>query len=152
LPAARAGESIAFFDLVEAHKSLMLDAFQRKSPRADTAQFISWGLTHQWAGVGAHLPVEVHVLAIGDELAIVCLPGEIFVELGLAIKQASPFRTTLVVELSNCVETAYVPTRVAYAGGGYEVANSMVQAGSGEMLVETAVRLLREATGETGEE
>ena len=50
----------------------------------------------------------------------------------------------MVVELSNCVETAYVPTRVAYAGGGYEVANSMLQAGAGEMLAEAALRLLRE--------
>jgi hypothetical protein len=94
--------------------------------------------------VGEHLPVEVHVIAIGRDLAIVCLPGEVFVELGLAIKQASPFRTTLVIELSNCVETIYVPTRAAYAGGSYEVTNSALQPGSGEMLVEAAVRLLRE--------
>ena len=40
-------------------------------------------------------------IALGD---IVCLPGENFVELGLAIKQASPFKTRLVVELSNAVE------------------------------------------------
>ena len=68
-----------------------------------------------------------------------------FVELGLAIKQASPFRTTLVVELANCVETIYVPTRAAYAQGSYEVTNSTVQPGSGEMLVEEAVRQLRSA-------
>jgi hypothetical protein len=34
---------------------------------------------------------------------------------------------------------------VAYAGGSYEVTNSTLQPGSGEMLAETAVRLLREA-------
>ena len=49
------------------------------------------------------------------------------------------------VELSNCVETIYVPTRAAYAGGSYEVTNSATQPGSGEMLVETALALLREA-------
>ena len=91
------------------------------------------------------LPVDVHVICLGDELAIVCLPGEVFVDLGLAIKRASPFRTTLVVELASSVETIYVPTRAAYAGGGYEVTNSTVDPGAGEMLVEAAIRLLRDA-------
>lgn len=68
--------------------------------------------------------------------------------MGLAIKQSSPFKTTVVVELSNAVETMYVPTRAAYAGGSYEVTNSAVKAGSGEMLVETAIRLLRELARE----
>ena len=41
-----------------------------------------------------------------------------------------------------------MPTRAAYAGGGYEVANSALAAGSGEMLVEAALRtVLREVTG-----
>ena len=71
-------------------------------------------------------------------------PGD-FVDLGLAIKRGSPFRTTLIVELSDTVETMYVPTRAAYVGGGYEVTNSAVQPGSGEMLVESALRLLRAA-------
>ena len=82
---------------------------------------------------------------LGRDVAIVCLPGEVFVELGLAIKQGSPFRTTLVIELSNSVETIYIPNRAAYAGGSYEVTNSAVQPGSGEMLVEAALSLLREA-------
>ena len=84
-------------------------------------------------------------VTVGDDLALVFLPGEIFVELGLAIKQGSPYRNTMVVELCNCVETIYVPTRAAYAGGGYEVTNSMVEPGTGEMLAETALRLLRES-------
>ena len=60
----------------------------------------------------------------------------------------SPYRTTLVVELTNCVETIYIPTRAAYVGGGYEVANSAVQPGSGEMLVETALQLLRKSASQ----
>ncbi len=87
----------------------------------------------------------MHAICLGKDLAIVCLPGEVFVDLGLAIKRGSPFRTTLVVELSDCVETLYIPTRGAYAGGGYEVTNSAVQPGSGEMLVESALTLLRTA-------
>jgi hypothetical protein len=52
-----------------------------------------------------------------------------------------------VVELANCEETLYVPTRAAYAGGSYEVTNSALQPGSGEMLAEAAVRLLRDVAG-----
>jgi hypothetical protein len=89
--------------------------------------------------------VDVTVFTVGRDVAIVCLPGEVFVDLGLAIKRASPFRTTMLIELSNAVETIYIPHRAAYAGGSYEVTNSALQPGAGEMLVETAVSLLREA-------
>jgi len=75
-------------------------------------------------------------------VAVVALPGEIFVELGLAIKQASPFRTTLVVELANDYPS-YVPTKKAFAEGSYETVNSRVQPGTGERLVETATALLK---------
>jgi hypothetical protein len=72
----------------------------------------------------------------------------VFVDLGLAIKRASPFRTTLVIELSNAYETLYVPTRAAHAQGSYEVTNCATQPGSGEMLVEAAVRVLRDAAAD----
>jgi hypothetical protein len=142
---ARAGKKVDFFEHVAAYKAILLDQLRHKEPHAKTSDFITWGLSHTWSGVGDRLPVEVHVIALGDELAIVSLPGEVFVDLGLAIKRASPFRTTLVVELSSCDETLYVPTRVAHAGGSYEVLNSALKPGSGEMLAEAAVRLLREA-------
>ncbi len=93
------------------------------------------------------LPMDVQVLRLSDDAAIVGLPGEIFVELGLAIKQASPFKTTIVVELCNDAP-GYVPTRKAFAEGSYETINSRVQPGGGEMLVETALRLLKELKGE----
>ncbi|MHC4880734.1 MAG: neutral/alkaline non-lysosomal ceramidase N-terminal domain-containing protein [Planctomycetota bacterium] len=138
-------EKVDFFEHVTAYKKLILDHLLRDEPYADTASHITWGLSRSLAGVGDSLPVDVTVITIGDDVAIVCLPGEVFVELGLAIKQASPFRTTLVVELANAAETIYIPHRAAYAGGSYEVTNSALQPGSGEMLVEAAVTLLREA-------
>jgi hypothetical protein len=122
-----------------------LDQLRHRVPHANIAEQITWGLSRSLAGIGDTLPADVTVMTIGRDAAIVCLPGEVFVELGLAIKQGSPFRTTLIVELSNCVETIYVPHRAAYAGGSYEVTNSTLQPGSGELLVETALSLLREA-------
>lgn len=92
---------------------------------------------------GPNYPLETQVFRLSDEVALVGLPGEVFVELGLAIKAASPFKTTLVIELAND-DPAYIPTRKAFAEGSYETVNSRVEAGSGEQLVETAVRLLKE--------
>jgi hypothetical protein len=92
---------------------------------------------------GTELPMEVQVFRLSDDVAIVGLPGEIFVELGLAIKKASPFKTTLVVELCNDAP-GYVPTRKAFDEGSYETINSRVQPGGGEMLVEAATKLLKE--------
>jgi hypothetical protein len=87
--------------------------------------------------------VEVQVVTLGDELAWVSLPGEIFVELGLTIKQASPFRQTMIAELANG-SVGYIPSRVAYPQGNYEVVSSRCAAGSGELLVDAALDVLRE--------
>jgi hypothetical protein len=89
------------------------------------------------------LPLEVQVFRLSPEAALVALPGEVFVELGLAIKAASPFPLTMVVELSND-NPHYVPTQKAFAEGSYETVNSIVQSGGGEMLVDAAIKLLRE--------
>lgn len=87
--------------------------------------------------------VEVQVVALGDRLAWVSLPGEMFAELGLAIKATSPFKVTLIAELANG-SIGYIPDRRAYPQGNYEVVSARCAEGSGELLVEAAVRLLRE--------
>ena len=91
---------------------------------------------------GKSLEVEVQVIALGDRLEWVSLPGEIFVELGLALKKASPFPVTLIAELANG-SIGYIPDRPAYAQGNYEVVSARCAEGSGEMLVEAAIRLLK---------
>lgn len=90
---------------------------------------------------GDNLPCEVQVIRLGGDTALVFLPGEIFVELGISIKNASPFRNTFVIELANN-NPAYVPTRRAFANGDYETVNSRLQPGSGERMVQSAVRML----------
>lgn len=144
MPRAKAGEKTDFFELVRAYKAAVLDRLRNKTPHP-AGEYIGLGLSRHWSGLGASLPVEVMTITLGKDLALVFVPGEVFVELGLAVKQGSPYRTTMVIELSNCVETIYIPTRAAHAGGSYEVTNSMVMPGSGEMLVEAALRLLRES-------
>ena len=89
------------------------------------------------------LLAEVQVIALSDDVAVVALPGEIFVELGLALKKASPFKHTFIAELSNG-SIGYIPNREAYPQGNYEIVSARGEAGSGEKLIETALKLLSE--------
>ena len=75
------------------------------------------------------------------------LPGEIFVQLGLSIKAGSPFKQTMIAELANG-SIGYVPTKVAYPQGNYEVVSARCAEGSGEMLVDAALKQLRELFGQ----
>lgn len=90
---------------------------------------------------GEPLDAEVQVIALGNRLAWVGLPGEIFTELGMAIKNASPFQYTMVAELANG-SVGYVPNRKAYPEGAYEPESARCGPGSGEMMVDAATRLL----------
>jgi len=85
---------------------------------------------------------EVQVIMVG-ELAFVSLPGEVFTELGIAIKKASPFPLTIVSELANG-SPSYVPNRKAYAEGAYEVISARCGPGCGEALADAAIRILAE--------
>jgi len=91
---------------------------------------------------GETIPLEVQVFRLSSDVAVVALPGEIFVETGLAIKRASPFATTLIVELCHDAP-GYLPTKKAFAEGSYETVNSRIASGGAERLVEAAVELLR---------
>jgi len=61
----------------------------------------AWKVLDVTALDGKPLDTEVQVIALGDELAWVGMPGDAFVELGLAVKQNSPYRHTIVSEQSS---------------------------------------------------
>jgi neutral ceramidase len=112
---------LTFLEQVEANK--IIDVTQRYS--------------------SGRVPIEVVAIRLSKDVAIVTLPGEVFVELGLAIKKASPFKTTLVIELANDAP-AYVPTKKAFAEGSYEIVNSRVAPGGGEQMADLAISLLKD--------
>ena len=95
------------------------------------------------AARGKTWPMEVQVFRLDRDTALVGLPGEIFCDLGLAIKKASPFKQTIVMSICND-RPGYVPTKKAFTEGSYEVTNSRVQPGGGERLVEAATKLLKQ--------
>lgn len=93
---------------------------------------------------GKPIEVEVQVICLGDDLAWVSLPGEIFVQLGLDLKMDSPFKQTMIASLANG-SIGYIPNRRAYPQGNYEVVSARCAAGGGELLVEAAINMLKEA-------
>jgi neutral ceramidase len=118
--AAKKGENTPFYDQVKAYR--ILDVAPRE---------------------GQPFEMEVQVFSLGKDIAWVALPGEEFVELGLSVKAASPFRQTNVIELANGW-TQYVPHHSAFSEGAYEVISSRYAEGTGEKLVGAAIRLLGE--------
>lgn len=89
----------------------------------------------------------VQAMRIGD-VAIVGVPAEFFTKLGVDIKRRSPFANTLVAELTNDW-IGYLPDREAHQLGGYQVwtgLHSYAEPGTGERMVDEAVKMLEELT------
>lgn len=95
------------------------------------------------------VPAEVQVICLGD-IALVGVAGELFVELGLAIKRDSGAAQVFICGYANG-NIGYIPTRQAYSQGGYEIDEAFQYYGypaalapeAGEQFVETAVRLIK---------
>jgi neutral ceramidase len=90
-------------------------------------------------------PVEAELMALrlSDSVGVVTAPGEIFTEIGQSIVARSPFPETLYATYANGT-IQYVPTRAAYAEGGYEVTHAcQVAPEAGELIEEESIHLLR---------
>ena len=88
--------------------------------------------------------IEVQALRLGDALLVAC-EGELFVEYGNRIKDASPAAVTFVAAYANGYE-GYIPTPAAWDEGGYEVSVgpwTRVWRDAGEDVGAAAVALAR---------
>jgi len=89
-------------------------------------------------------PTELQAFVLG-EVGLVTLPGEIFCELGLTVKQRSPFSRTLPLSLANDW-LGYIPPSRSFDEGGYELRTTVsakAARGTGEALIAAAVALLK---------
>ena len=87
----------------------------------------------------------LQVLLIGD-VAIAGVPAEYFTQLGLDIKNRSPFRHTFVAELANDW-IGYLPNLEGHKLGGYQVwtgYHSYAEPGTGERIEDEVVAMLKE--------
>jgi len=75
---------------------------------------------------GKTIKIEVQVLAFGDKVAIVDIPGEIFTEMGMKIKENSPFETTIISGYTNGY-IGYIPTPEAYKSLSYESTVTIIE-------------------------
>jgi len=88
-------------------------------------------------------PIETELQAwrIGD-LALAAAPGEIFNQIGVEVKEQSPFENTFFVGYAND-SIGYVPVPEAYPEGGYEVIRaSQVDPEAAGIITDGCLRLL----------
>ncbi|MBR2440993.1 MAG: hypothetical protein IKB25_12405 [Lentisphaeria bacterium] len=83
-------------------------------------------------------------IAFNDEIAIVSLPAEPFVEIGEAIREGSKYPLTILAAL-GMGEIGYVGMPWHYGNGGYETSpsRSLADRHVGEAMIEGALELLK---------
>ena len=90
---------------------------------------------------GSDIQVEQLCIAL-DDTALISFPGEMYTEIGMQIKGASPFRRTYVIGLANGY-VGYIPTRKSIAEGGYAEEVREVDANAEEVVMAQSLSLLR---------
>ena len=89
------------------------------------------------------IATEIQVLRLG-EIYLLGLPGEVLVEVGLAIKERAGLETLFVTTLTND-SIGYVCHRQAYDEGAYEPgAGTNLAPGAGEIIIKQSLALLDE--------
>jgi len=85
---------------------------------------------------------EIQVMRIGS-IVFFSLPGEIFSEIGLAVKKQSPYPHTMGVGLANGYN-AYMPTREEFIEGDYEVDGSKYCPETGDVFIQATLGVIKE--------
>ena len=84
--------------------------------------------------------IPMWTLSMGD-VAFVGAPYEMFDTNGLQIKDASPFRMTFIMTLTND-GYGYMPSKLGFEHGGYSADTCRFKPGIGELLAENYIALL----------
>jgi hypothetical protein len=88
--------------------------------------------------------MEIHTLVI-DNYAIVGVPGEIFSEIGLGIKEASPYKLTMVIELANGTHGYLTPDNIQMSEtyeAKYSKYNAYTGLGTADMIIKQSKNML----------
>ena len=85
----------------------------------------------------ASFGLPLSLVAIGDGIAFMGIPGEPFTEIGRAIKAQAPFKMTFCTCLTNG-SCGYFPVATAYDEGGYEARSSVFARVVGETIANAA--------------
>ncbi|MBD3675837.1 MAG: neutral/alkaline non-lysosomal ceramidase N-terminal domain-containing protein [Planctomycetaceae bacterium] len=92
--------------------------------------------------------IPLQAMRIGD-LAIAAIPFETFVEIGLEIKERSPFGDAFTIELANDYH-GYLPTPEQHKLGGYEtwMGTNRVEFEASEKITDNILEMMQELKGE----
>jgi len=93
-----------------------IEALKAKNPGPFEKYIIE--RTESWPYDGKNADVFVQAMRIGD-IGLIGLPAEIFVRIGLEVKDFAPSPYTFVVELANARASTYVPTTDQAERGAY---------------------------------
>jgi neutral ceramidase len=98
---------------------------------------------------GGQLTVPLQAIRLG-ETALCAVPFETFAEIGLELKQRSPFANTIVVGIANGYN-GYLPTPEQHSLGGYEtwLGTCRVQEDASVLIIEQLLQMLEELRQQT---
>jgi len=114
-------------------KELQLELIPEKVELNEDIQEFRQGNTYDF---------DITAIALND-IALVGIPCEYFVEFQLEIRKRSPFPHTYLLTTSNGY-VSYIPDHKAYDQGGYEAGSAKFVPGSGEAIQENIIAALEE--------
>ncbi len=133
---------------VEALKRRLADLFAQGAPAEEVREANMQVrratldlMVNQRRSRGTHIEMEFQAVRLGST-ALLGIPVEPFAEIGVAVKQASPFATTFFSGYTNGA-MHYLPTAEAFEEGGYEVWMSPFDPSAAILAVEQSLELLR---------
>lgn len=130
---------------IERAKEIIANA---KSPIMDSREEIYARETMLMKDFPRQVPVILQAFRLGD-LAITAVPCEVFVEIGLEIKEKSPFKPTFTTSLANGYN-GYLPTPEHHKLGGYETwraRSSYLEVDASNKVTQTLFELLNKLKG-----
>jgi hypothetical protein len=86
------------------------------------------------------IPVTITAAHVGD-VAFIAFNVEMLTEIGMAIKEGSPFKHTFIITHCNG-SSGYLPLAALYKEGGYEINSTHFAIGSDEIVIKKALRML----------
>jgi sulfatase-like protein/neutral/alkaline ceramidase-like enzyme len=140
--------------------TLWIESREQEMPGRERPEFKGKEIARKWPGQLEHYrrafeamkrrekpTYKFHVsgIRIGDDFAIVTNPDELFCEIGMNIKEHSPFKHTMVAQQTNGAR-GYVPTARAFEEGGYETwygEHSYLSIRAGEIVRSESLGILR---------
>ena len=136
-------------ELAKARKILALPPKERETIHRKSSSYASHTLRFAAPDAPRTEKVIVQAIRIGDQ-AIVSMPFEVLVEIGLEIKDKSPFPHTFLIELANG-GYGYLPPPNQHELGGYEtwLGTSRFLPNASTLLTRNLLEMLKELSHQT---